>query len=959
MRRFNFAAFALAAVLALALLAPSAAWAQAASGNLEGRILDADGSPLPGATVTATNRATGVSRVETSDTNGSYRFASLPAGAYDMQVELAGFGTIVQENVTVNVATTRTIEFTLQQATVAETITVTDEAPLLNSEPAIGTIVSQKELQSLPLNGRQFANLAVLAPGTTLAYNSDPTKPGQLTIQLVGGNGRNVNFIMDGGDNTDDTIGGALQNFNLEAVQEFKIQTMGYKAEFGRSSGGVLSVVTKTGTNDLAGSLYGYFRDDSLNSKTETEKQAGVDKGTYERQQVGASLGGPIVRDRAHFFATYDKVERDTDYTVFTDGLFPTFDGTVVTLPFEDELITAKGTYDFNAKQLLQVRYGYQKNADKYGASPLTAPNGLGTISNEYESILGNHTAQIGSDKLNEFVFQYTKFDNLISADSQEPLVYYPSGFKTGQNLNTPQSTHQTKRQYRDDFSWSTILGGDSHDFKIGAGYIDEPELGGDFSTGLAGQFTALEDRLGSPISLIQIYGGFFVDETPIEQTNVYLQDDWRVNSRLTLSLGVRYDLWEGFDLDQRSNPIWQVISSSTNSSLPQHFRDFQGGRGGVLEDDDDNFAPRLGFTWDATGDSRHIVRGGYGTFYDFPYTNATILFPAAAVQSRYGLVYEHRNPTGIPNFEAGDPLPPNQIVPDLGGPDEVASPSIATPYSDQISLGYSWQVNDWLGLNLEAVSVDFHDIPYRFRPNVGIDANHNTDFDPDESRLFPQFGNFRLWMGNGRASYEGVNVGFRARHGAKFEMQGFYTWSEAEGNVLGGADEFRLTAGEYQSDLGGTRNRRDQSVNPLDPLCGACFGPLYTDAEHRFTVGAIYEAPLGIRLSGMLRYRSALPYLEHANDDLNGDGSIIDLRPGVGHVNSGRGDDFSQLDVRVSKDFTFGDDMGIEVLAEMFNVFNEENPARPNRFGQMSAFAGDPAQGEQQLIQLGARFHF
>jgi hypothetical protein len=959
MRRLNFAAFALAAALAAALLAPSAASAQSASGNLEGQVLDAAGSPLPGATVTATNRATGVSRVETTGASGSYRFASLPAGAYDMQVELSGFGTIVQENVIVNVATTRTIEFTLQQATVAETITVTDESPLLNTEPAIGTVVSQKELESLPLNGRQFANLAVLAPGTTLAYNSDPTKPGQLTIQLVGGNGRNVNFIMDGGDNTDDTIGGALQNFNLEAVQEFKIQTMGYKAEFGRSSGGVLSVVTKTGTNDFAGSLYGYFRDDSLNSKTETEKQAGVEKGTYERQQYGASLGGPIVRDKAHFFATYDKVDRDTDYTVFTGGLFPTFDGTVVALPFEDELVTAKGTYDFNAKQLLQVRYGYQKNADKYGASPLTAPDGLGTITNEYESILANHTAQIGADKLNEFVFQYTKFDNLISADSQEPLVYYPSGFKTGQNLNTPQSTHQTKRQYRDDFSWSTILGGDSHDFKVGAGYIDEPELGGDFSTGLAGQFTALEDRLGSPISLIQIYGGFFVNETPIEQTNFYVQDDWRVNNRLTLSLGVRYDLFEGFDLDQRNNPIWQVISSSTNSSLPSHFRDFQGGRGGVLDDDDDNIAPRLGFTWDAKGDSRHIVRGGYGTFYDFPYTNATILFPAAAVQSRYGLIYEHRNPTGIPNFRAGDPLPPNQIAPDLGGPDEVASPSIAAPYSEQISLGYSWQVNQWLGLNFEAVSVDYHDIPYRFRPNVGIDANGNTDFDENEVRLFPQFGNFRLWMGNGRATYEGVNVGFRARQGAKFEMQGFYTWSEAEGNVLAGADEFRLTAGEYQADVGGTRNRRDQSVNPLDPLCGACFGPLHTDAEHRFTVGAIYEAPLGIRLSGMLRYRSALPYLEHANDDLNGDGSIIDLRPGVGNVNSGRGDDFSQFDVRVSKDFTFGGDMGIEVLAEMFNVFNEENPARPDRFGNMTAFAGDPGQGEQQLIQLGARFHF
>ncbi|MGH9360451.1 MAG: TonB-dependent receptor [Thermoanaerobaculia bacterium] len=960
---------ALLALVCLAALLPGAALAQAAGGSLFGRVTDGSGGALPGATITATNRDTGYERVVVSDESGAFRVAALPAGNYDVRVELSGFAPVVVESVRVNVATERSIEVNLQSAAVEETITVVDEAPLVATTPSIGTVVSQQELENLPLNGRQFANLAALAPGTSLSVNPDPTKPGQLTVALAGGIGRNVNYIMDGGDNTDDTIGGALQNFNLEAVQEFKIQTQQYKAEYGRSSGGVLTVVTKTGTNDFDGSVYGFFRDDSLASKTETEKQAGIEKGKLEREQWGGSIGGPIVRDKAHFFATYEKTDRTTEYTVFTGGLFPTFDGTVVSLPFEDELITAKATWDVNPKNYLQVRYGSQENADKYGASPLAPPNGLGTLTNEYESVLGGWNAQIGSEMLNEFVFQYTSFNNSIAADSHEPLITYPSGFFTGENLNTPQSTHQRKRQYKDDFSFTTTIAGDRHDWKVGVNYIDEYSLGGDFSTGLAGQFTAAEDRIGSPITLIEIFGGFAGNETPIEQTSGYIQDDWSFSDRLTLNIGVRYDYFTGFDLDQRSNLLYQTLHSQRQYTeyYLQDFWDFDG----VLDEDDDNLSPRLGFTWDLKGDGRHLLRGGYGTYFDFPYTNATILFPAIQVQSLYGTIFRHSNPAGIPNlngtfFQPGQPLPPNQLgTPELGaGADEIASPTLATPYSDQISLGYSWQVNNWLGLNLEAISIDYHDIPYRFRANV-------VDGTTGASR-FPDFANFRVWYGGGRASYDGVNVGGRVRLD-KFELQGFYTWSEAEGNVLAGADEFRLTDAGAQADVGGTRSRRDQSINPLDPQCGACFGPLYTDAEHRLTFGGLYHGPWGINVSGMFRYRSALPYMEHAQCDLNGDGSIIDLaRPGqlcpanpaqplptASSANTGRGEDFSQLDVRLSKEFSFTDDFSLELIAEMFNVFNEKNPARPNRFGVPSAFAGDPLQGEQQLVQLGLRLRF
>src|SRR5436190_1446711 len=295
--------------LLLLVLIPAALLAQGSGASLTGRVTDEGGGALPGVTVTVTNPATGFTRSTVTATDGSYHFPSIPAGTYNVTADLSGFATVNTRNVELNVASERELNVTLKQAAVKEQITVTAQAPLVETTPAIGTVVSQREMQNLPLNGRQFANLGSLAPGTTLSVNSDPTKPGQLTIALNGGSGRNVNFLVDGGDNTDDTIGGALQNYNIEAVQEFNIQT----------------------------------------------------------QQ------------------------------------------------FKDDLLTAKATGDITPKQFLQVRYGYQKNSDKYGASPVVLPSALGTITNNFHSTLVGHTWQVSTDKLNEFLFQDTHFKNSIS----------------------------------------------------------------------------------------------------------------------------------------------------------------------------------------------------------------------------------------------------------------------------------------------------------------------------------------------------------------------------------------------------------------------------------------------------------------------------------------------------------------------------------------------------------------
>jgi hypothetical protein len=959
----TLAAFSLAGIVS----------AQGANSTLNGIVTDQNGAGREGVLVTATSSDTGLSRKTHSARDGAYSLPSLPPGTYTVRFEQQGFKTVEQKNVVLNVASTRTLSVTMNVSAVAEIVTVSNEAPILRSEPAMGAVISQKELQTLPLNGRQFANVAVLAPGTQLSYNSDPTKPGQLTVQLNGGSGRNVNYIIDGGDNTDDTIGGALQNFSLESVQEFKIQTQQYKAEYGRSSGGVLNVVTKTGTNSFHGGAFEYFRDKKLNAETETEKIGGSGKADYRRHQYGASLGGPIVPDKVHFFATGEKLEQPAKYTVNTGGVYPNLDGTSVATPFKDDLIAAKVTADISASQFLQVRFGYQKNSQKYGASPNHTPDNLGTLNNKYTSILVGHQASLGPLALNEFIFQYTDFKNSISPDSTNPTIYFAGGIVSGQSPASPQATFQKKYHFKDDVSYAMDLGG-SHEFKFGVSFVHEPTLGGDGSFPGAPQYTLNGKTLDSSVASYTATGGFNGYSVPTNQYDIYLQDDFRPTSRLTVNAGIRYDLNLGFDLNQSSNPIYQELAASPYNDA-FYYRNFHGWDG-KLKNDHKNWAPRIGFSWDATGEGKTFVHGGWGIYYDFPYINATLLFPAGAVQSNFGRVYQVseacpgcgiQNPDGS-LFHIGDPLPPNELPSaDIPPVSEVADKSVTkTPFSRQLSIGVSHQVNDWLAVSLDYSHINYRDLPYRME--------FNLKDQPGGARRFPDLsGTDRIWLGGGYADYNGGNLGFNARLSDKLRLQGFYTLSKITGNILGGADEFRLTSGLFQPDLGsgGYGGRKDVSINPLDPNChDICSGPIFTDARHKITLGATYTGPFGMNFSGVFRYRSAQPVLVFDGRDLNHDGYNVDLAPGR-KLDDGLGHSFEQTDLSVSKDFMIGGGVGIELIAQLFNVFNAKNPngyhGRQNdasgvplaTFGQPSKYAGDALQGEQRLLQLAARVHF
>src|SRR6185436_11886619 len=312
---------------------------------------------------------------------------------------------------------------------------------------SIGGVVNPIRIESLPLNGRQFANLAATIPGVGLGFHTDATKSTQFSPQINGGNGRNVNYLIDGGDNNDDTVGGLLQLFPLEAIQEFNFQTSNYKAEYGRSNGGVMNVVTKSGTNAYQGSFFELFRDAAMNVRTQTQKLANVPKQDYRRNQFGGSVGGPIMRDRAHFFFAAERTNQDTTQAVGTQGLYPSLDGVYAT-PYRETLLTGKATANVTPRQYLTVRYGRNQNSQPYGATPLSTPDDWGDSANKFNSINVNHNMSLSGSRLNEFVFQYADFDNHISARSNNPYEAFPSGVTIGQNINPPQSTAQKKYQF-------------------------------------------------------------------------------------------------------------------------------------------------------------------------------------------------------------------------------------------------------------------------------------------------------------------------------------------------------------------------------------------------------------------------------------------------------------------------------------------------------------------------------
>ena len=961
-------------------LRPAAA--QQTTGSIAGVVVDDQGAAVPGATVTAASTDTGFTRTVTTNAAGVYQLLALPVGPYDLVVELSGFTRVEINAVPVQLSQTSDLNVALRVAGVAETVTITGTAPLVSTtSSSVGQVVDIDRIESLPLNGRQFANLAATVPGVGLGFHTDSTKSTQYTPQISGGNGRNLNYLVDGGDNNDDTVGGLLQLYPLEAVQEFNVITQRFKAEFGRSDGAVLNVITKAGTNTLRGSWFTLLRDRSLNARTMTEKITNTVKQEYRRYQFGGSVGGPIVENKAHYFGAFERTQQDTRQAVSTLGIFPAEDG-VFDTPYRENLFTAKVTTNFSPRHYFALRYGRNTNSQVHGAALRVAPSGWTDSSNTYDSTNLNHNWVIRDNLLNEFVTQYADFRNEIAPRSNTAQLVFPNGVTAGTSLSAPQSTEQHKWQFRDDVSWTTSRwGGLGHSMKAGINWIHEPHLFIETTAGIFGQFTMGTNDINGPVQQVFIPGGASAVNIPLDQYSLYLQDDWRATSRLTLNLGVRWDYVNGMPIEQDTNPNFTALQEAGRA-----------GRfaGTALEDfgrspasDKNNIQPRVGFAYDVRGDARDVIRGGWGIYTDFAYTGANALFPAIDAAGGSGLIFFAVNPTGLRKpdgtlFRASDPLSTiaslntvNPNVPPLSG--VVLSPRIEQPHTYQANLGWGHQLDSVSAVTVDYVRVDGRDLNIRLRPNMLVNGRRFLAGLP----LQPNSAAFRTAISKGESRYDAVTFGYRRRLSRGVDANAWYALSAST------------------SDIGSASDELDQNLvqDISDPFGAVQDAPsMRTDARHRATLSAIIEAPLGVKVSPIFMYRSALPVHTFEGLDLNADGNLNDKTAtafkytgssdaGVATfeedgacetVNCSRRAGFSQLNLRVSRSFALRRGARVEAIGEVFNLFNAVNPFIPlttrrllnpttanSGFMQPTAFAGDFQQPEQRVGQIGFRITF
>jgi hypothetical protein len=956
---------------ALILLGAAQVSAQGTGGVIEGRITDEQGRALAGTSVTVVHAATGLERTAPSDDTGLFRFPGLPVGAYEVRAEHPGIPPVSVKDLGVNVAATTVVDFTVALALQTEAVRVTTAPPLIDPlDSGVGEVVTQVQVAHLPLNGRQFANLGALAPGVSLGSLVNQGKSTQFAPWVAGGGGRNVNYLVDGGEHNDDRRGGLTQLFPLDAIEEFNFQYR-FKPEHGRASGGVFNVVTKAGTNVFSGSAFGYFRDKRLNALTERQKRDDLQEADFRRYQYGASLGGPIRTDRAHFFVSFERVHQDGARVVDTGAVFRDKEG-VFDDPLRENIFAGKLTANIGSRSYLSMRYGYNDNDAVLVFEAARPPEGWSDVSNTYHSANASLGSGLAAGLLNELVFQYSSYRNAFRDRSRLPVETFPVGLRLGR-ADYEGDLRQERYELGDALTWTR----GRHEIKLGARFIHEPVLSST-SAEPSPVYQHPSDERTSPIRFITVSRSLLppsAESFPNRQYAAYLQDTLRATDRLTLDAGVRYDLVTRFAIDQSSNPLFRELQAAGAAGRLDGaigLEDF----GKEPRDDKNNLSGRAGLTWDVKGDGRLVFRGGVGRYYDFPYTDATV----GRFGSRGLFVEDYlacdsypvcaggiRNRDGS-FFRVGDPLPPNARpqprVLSLGA----VSPRVRQPYADQANLGLSTALADHYAVEVDAVYARGRDWGVALAPNVIVDPRRflgDLPCDRPESRarrfssVLPTTGvcDFGVAVSRARSHYKAVTLAVKRQWDRKLQLLSSYTLSKATAITTGASDEPYFY----------------RAVEASDPFGAVQEGPTGTDARHRVNVSGVASPGWGFTVAAIFRYRSRTPYTVITGRDDNQDGANFDLPPGSATVNQARGADFKQLDLRISRRFGLGEGRtAAELIVEAFNVTNARNPSnfegnqtRTGEFGQPRNFAGDAGAigevrgGEQRQARVGLRLTF
>jgi len=951
-----------------------------ATATLQGTVTDRSAAVIPGADVKITNKETGAVRTDTTNGSGNYSFNLLPAGHYDVRVTVKGFATAVYANVELLVSRTTTIDAQLSPSQQAETITVEAAgAALVDLQKTdVSLPITPTEVENMPLNGRDFVNLAVLAPGARPVASYDPTKARIGVFATNGSTGRNVNVTVNGIDDKDNTVGGPVMQLPLEAILEFNISTQRFSAANGRSEGAAVNVITKSGTNVFHGSLF--FQDEdsafeTLNYFEQTANGGNGQKAPFSRQQFGGSVGGPVKKDKTFIFFAIERerVQTSIDSLGLSYTNAQALAGTTlpyglkvdpvqtIAQPYFDWRYNGRIDHHINDKNTVSFSYSNQNNSGLNDQATSTS-DGSQTNYTTNQLIIANASwnSVLTPTLVNSFTAGYQYWNNLIDANVFVPNLAFPD-LSAGTNPNVPQQSYQRKWQFKDDMA----LNKGAHSLKFGFDYLWEPIVGGFFVTDPTPVLTFFDDPTtiltnktlypqglqtpGAVQSIVEATTGnaYFAEHN--KMFGLYFQDDWKVNRRLTLNLGLRWDKdynLNGGNIESQARAFQELkaIGSPYGSHVPTN--------------DNKDFSPRVGIAWDLTGAGKHVVRAGYGLYYGQIFQNITLFMEQQANASLFSTVtYTNSVAPGttsgtssalpggelLQNYRFGvDPLPP--ILPGgaqlpNGSTGRLVDPTYRNPYSEQWNGGYSFQVTSDSVIEAEYIhELGLHESK-SIVVNPQINGVRNTTA-PFTAAGLPVLGEIQDYDSIGRSRYDAMNLSYRKRMTRNFTINASYV----------------LSRGLAYN--GGSAAFGNGPTDELNWFAPHDLGPTPADETHRIAISGVINLPFKVTFSPIMQWATGRPYstLEGVNDTFGfggGQGSthtiVLDSDPtnllatksySTGQLqaciaantcmqvpyDNVRGADFFQLDARFGRFFTFKDKYKVELFFQAFDMTNHAN---------------------------------
>ncbi|HPW54617.1 MAG: TonB-dependent receptor [Thermoanaerobaculaceae bacterium] len=855
--------------LALVLLAGGSAWAQVSNAQIEIRVVDNEALALPGVSVRATNVDTGFERMAISEADGTAKLAALPPGTYKLLVELDGFNPVEQVGIVLRVGQTLRINATMSpRAAERAEVVVTGSVPLVDVVKVdSSTNVVPEQIESLPVPDRNFENLAFITPGVQRERGGFRFIQGGPVIG-AGGNASQSTIMVNGVDFTDQALGLSRQRFSQDAVREFKVIANRFDSEMGGSAGGALSIITRSGTNTLAGSVFAYYRADGLRAKGALEKE-NLD---YSRGQYGFTLGGPVVKDKLHYFLSGEYIDID-DLVLFRPGGAFASQAKDVNVPTKQTLLFGSLDYTINESSRFAARGTYERFRQKNFRVGGVSDESWGLqLNRDNWNVSFEHTYLPSERFLNELRGQFgsRKYDEPTNSSAREEWFSLGNTLKTGMNTTGNLLGDGDQWELRDTAHFYLS----KHDLKAGLSVqgIRETSRIDTFESGL---FLWLNDTRSFLVSYAYGVGSSEV-EKKTTLYGVFLQDDWRPVSGLTVNLGLRYDL----DTDG-NNPDFR-------HTLRPHGRDR----------DTDNYQPRFGFSWDVTGKGEHLVRGGWGRF-----TGRYLLVPSFIELQQNGetgrklftrvngLLY------GLPMFYL-DPNNPNSTGLLLKPQIALLDTKLEAPQADQATLGWTWRLgNSGLYFDTEAIYV-------KGEKEIIV---RDTNWSAANARINTNYDQINTYTNEGHSKYKALVMSLNGTIKGGHLLTASLTLAEKRNIMDDFSPEFPYG---YPSVPSNIENE---------------YGRGRGDERWRMVVSGVFRLPWDITVAPVAEYGTGQPWNRRLGYDFNGDGKASDRFPWVKRNNQS-GPPFRQMNLRIAKGFKLADAGRLEILAEGFNIFNTVN---------------------------------